>query len=67
MSTVRNHPDHPRPLREVYAEYLSDAVLAEELGRVTHLPIAFRHPGMRSPDVHRSMRLFAEAVLPVLR
>lgn len=32
LSAVRNLPTAPRPLAEVYAEYVSDAVLAEELG-----------------------------------
>ena len=29
---VRNHPSKPYPLQQVYADYISDAVLAEELG-----------------------------------
>lgn len=29
---VRNHPDHPEPLPKVYADYIDDAVYAEELG-----------------------------------
>lgn len=37
------------------------------VGRVTHLPIAFRQPGMETRDVHRSMRLFASEILPSLR
>ena len=37
------------------------------VGRVTHLPIAFRQPGMETRDVHRSMRLFASEILPCLR
>ena len=32
LNGVRNHPDDPAPLVDVYADYLSDAVLAEELG-----------------------------------
>ncbi len=32
LNGVRNHPDRPDPLAEVYADYISDAVLAEELG-----------------------------------
>jgi len=31
---VRNHPDRPYALADVYAEYISDALLAEELGFV---------------------------------
>ncbi|HTY71608.1 MAG TPA: LLM class flavin-dependent oxidoreductase [Actinomycetes bacterium] len=30
--TARNHPDHPRPLPEVYREVVDEAVLGEELG-----------------------------------
>jgi alkanesulfonate monooxygenase SsuD/methylene tetrahydromethanopterin reductase-like flavin-dependent oxidoreductase (luciferase family) len=36
-------------------------------GRVTDLPITFRHAGMRSEHVHRSMELFASELLPFLR
>ncbi len=32
LNGVRNHPDAAYPLREVYADFISDAVLAEELG-----------------------------------
>ena len=32
LNAVRNHPARPRDLSEVYAEFISDAVLAEELG-----------------------------------
>jgi alkanesulfonate monooxygenase SsuD/methylene tetrahydromethanopterin reductase-like flavin-dependent oxidoreductase (luciferase family) len=37
------------------------------LGRITELAVAFRHAGMRTPETHRSMRLFAEHVMPALR
>lgn len=30
--TARNHPDHPRPLPDVYRELLDQAVLGEQLG-----------------------------------
>jgi alkanesulfonate monooxygenase SsuD/methylene tetrahydromethanopterin reductase-like flavin-dependent oxidoreductase (luciferase family) len=36
-------------------------------GRITQLACSFRHPGMRTPETHRSMTLFAEHVLPALR
>jgi alkanesulfonate monooxygenase SsuD/methylene tetrahydromethanopterin reductase-like flavin-dependent oxidoreductase (luciferase family) len=36
-------------------------------GRVTHLPLGFRHAGMRTADVRRSMELFAKEIMPVLR
>lgn len=32
INAVRNHPSHPYPLEDVYADFISDAVLAEELG-----------------------------------
>src|ERR1700728_2533800 len=32
LNAVRNHPADPYPLPDVYADYISDAVLAEELG-----------------------------------
>jgi alkanesulfonate monooxygenase SsuD/methylene tetrahydromethanopterin reductase-like flavin-dependent oxidoreductase (luciferase family) len=31
-NAIRNHPDHPYRLEDVYRDYISDAVLAEELG-----------------------------------
>ena len=34
---------------------------------VTHLPLSFRHAGMRTPEVRQSMDLFAAEVLPALR
>lgn len=39
---------------------------AGALGRITELAIQFRHAGVRSADTHRSMRLFAEHVIPAL-
>jgi alkanesulfonate monooxygenase SsuD/methylene tetrahydromethanopterin reductase-like flavin-dependent oxidoreductase (luciferase family) len=35
-------------------------------GRVTELALTFRHPGMLTPQVHRSMELFRERVVPAL-
>jgi len=32
INAVRNHPSHPYPLQDVYADFISDALLAEELG-----------------------------------
>jgi alkanesulfonate monooxygenase SsuD/methylene tetrahydromethanopterin reductase-like flavin-dependent oxidoreductase (luciferase family) len=42
-------------------------LLDGESGRITHLPIGVRHAGMRTEDVHRTMRLLASEVLPALR
>lgn len=38
-----------------------------ERGLITHMGIEFRPPGTRSEDAVRSMRLFAQEVMPVLR
>jgi len=35
-------------------------------GRVTQLALQMRHPGMRTDDTHRSMRMFASEVIPAL-
>ena len=35
--------------------------------RLTELACQFRHAGMRTPEVERSMRLFAAHVMPALR
>jgi alkanesulfonate monooxygenase SsuD/methylene tetrahydromethanopterin reductase-like flavin-dependent oxidoreductase (luciferase family) len=50
-----------------------DQVLVEMLalcdgtaGRFTHIPMAFRHAGMTTDAVTRSMELFAQEVLPAL-
>ena len=31
-NAIRNHPDRPYKLADVYRDYISDAILAEELG-----------------------------------
>lgn len=36
-------------------------------GRITELACAFRHAGMRNPEVERSMKLFTAHVMPALR
>lgn len=36
------------------------------MGRITQLAVQLRHPGMRNADTHRSIRLFAEHVMPAL-
>jgi alkanesulfonate monooxygenase SsuD/methylene tetrahydromethanopterin reductase-like flavin-dependent oxidoreductase (luciferase family) len=41
-------------------------VAGGQLGRITQLACQFRHPGMSTADTHRSMRLFAEHVMPAL-
>jgi alkanesulfonate monooxygenase SsuD/methylene tetrahydromethanopterin reductase-like flavin-dependent oxidoreductase (luciferase family) len=37
-----------------------------ERGRITQMALTFRHPGMRTTEVRRSMELFVEEVLPGL-
>jgi alkanesulfonate monooxygenase SsuD/methylene tetrahydromethanopterin reductase-like flavin-dependent oxidoreductase (luciferase family) len=36
------------------------------LGRITQLALQMRQPGMNNADTHRSMRLFADEVIPAL-
>ncbi len=36
------------------------------MGRITQFLLQFRHAGMNNADTHRSMRLFADHVLPAL-
>ena len=36
------------------------------LGRITEIACQMRHPGMSNADTHRSIRLFAEHVIPAL-
>jgi alkanesulfonate monooxygenase SsuD/methylene tetrahydromethanopterin reductase-like flavin-dependent oxidoreductase (luciferase family) len=51
--------------KEVLERFLGIRDGAE--GRVTHLPLQVRHPGMKTEDVHRTMRLFAQEIMPHLR
>jgi alkanesulfonate monooxygenase SsuD/methylene tetrahydromethanopterin reductase-like flavin-dependent oxidoreductase (luciferase family) len=37
------------------------------VGRITHLPLGVRHAGMKTEDVHRTLRLLASEVLPAIR
>jgi hypothetical protein len=37
------------------------------VGRITHLPLGVRHAGMKTKDVHRTLRLLAAEVLPAIR
>ena len=40
--------------------------VAGQLGRITQLALQMRQPGMSNDDTHRSMRMFAEEVIPAL-
>jgi alkanesulfonate monooxygenase SsuD/methylene tetrahydromethanopterin reductase-like flavin-dependent oxidoreductase (luciferase family) len=42
-------------------------VVRGEHGLITHLGLEVRPPGTKTEDVHRTMRLFAEHVMPVLK
>ncbi|HEY1291581.1 MAG TPA: LLM class flavin-dependent oxidoreductase [Chloroflexota bacterium] len=42
-------------------------IVRGETGLITHIGVQVREPGTRTEDVHRSMTLFAQEVLPVLR
>jgi len=42
-------------------------VVRGETGLITHLGFQVREPGMKNEDVHRTMRLLAQDVVPVLR
>ena len=42
-------------------------VVRGEMGLITHVGIHAREPGMKTEDVHRTITLFAQEVLPVLR
>ena len=42
-------------------------VVRSERGIITHIMLEFRPPGMKTEDVERSMTLFAQEVMPVLK
>ena len=42
-------------------------IVRGELGLITHVGVQVREPGTKNEDVHRTMTLFAQEVLPVLR
>jgi alkanesulfonate monooxygenase SsuD/methylene tetrahydromethanopterin reductase-like flavin-dependent oxidoreductase (luciferase family) len=42
-------------------------IVRGEMGLITHVGLQVREPGTKTEDVHRTMTLFAEEVLPVLR
>lgn len=42
-------------------------IVTGRMGRITEIACAFRHAGMRTPETHKSMRLFAEHVRPALQ
>ena len=42
-------------------------IVRGEMGLITHVGLQFREPGTNTEHVHRTMTLFAQEVLPVLR
>lgn len=40
--------------------------VAGHMGRITQFALQVRHPGMNTDDTHRSMRMFADEVIPAL-
>ena len=42
-------------------------IVRGEFGFITHVGVQVREPGTKNEDVHRTMTLFAQEVLPVLR
>ena len=42
-------------------------VVRGEMGLITHIGLHAREPGMKTEDVHRTITLYAQEVLPVLR
>jgi hypothetical protein len=51
---------------EEITEYFLKAVRGE-MGLITHIRLHPREPGMKTEDVHRTITLYAQEVLPVLR
>jgi alkanesulfonate monooxygenase SsuD/methylene tetrahydromethanopterin reductase-like flavin-dependent oxidoreductase (luciferase family) len=56
---------NPGTVDQITEKFL--AVVRGEQGLITHIGLEVRPPGTRTEDVHRTMRLFAEQVMPVLR
>jgi alkanesulfonate monooxygenase SsuD/methylene tetrahydromethanopterin reductase-like flavin-dependent oxidoreductase (luciferase family) len=57
-------PPNPGTVDQMIEKYLP--VVRGDHGLLTHIVIEPRAPGVKTKDVHRSMRLFAEKVRPVL-
>jgi alkanesulfonate monooxygenase SsuD/methylene tetrahydromethanopterin reductase-like flavin-dependent oxidoreductase (luciferase family) len=52
-------------VEEVTEDFLE--IVRGKFGLITHLGLQVREPGMKNEDVHRTMTLFAQEVLPVLK
>lgn len=58
----------PTPMLIGAPEYIAEQLRQlVSRGRTTHLALVFRHPGMSTDNVRRSMDLFASEVMPALR
>ena len=42
-------------------------IVRGEMGLITHIGLHAREPGMKTEDVHRTITLYAQEVLPILR
>lgn len=56
---------NPGTVDQIIEKFLP--VVRGERGLITHLGLEVRPPGTKTEDVHRTMRRFAEYVIPVLR
>lgn len=52
-------------VEQITEKFLS--IIRGERGLITHIGLEVRPPGTRTEDAHRTMRLFAEHVMPVLK
>jgi alkanesulfonate monooxygenase SsuD/methylene tetrahydromethanopterin reductase-like flavin-dependent oxidoreductase (luciferase family) len=56
---------NPGTVDQIIEKFLP--IVRGERGLITHLGLEVRPPGTRTEDAHRTMRLFAEHVMPVLK
>lgn len=56
---------NPGTVEQIIAKFLP--IVRGEQGLVTHIGLEVRPPGTSTENAHRTMRLFAEHVMPVLR
>jgi hypothetical protein len=56
---------NPGTVEQITEKFLP--IVRGEHGLITHIGLEVRPPGTRTEDVHRTMRLFAEHVMPVLK
>ncbi|WP_067902200.1 hypothetical protein [Nocardia vaccinii] len=56
---------NPGTVEQIIEKFLP--IVRGERGLITHLALEVRPPGTRTEHAHRTMRLFAEQVMPVLK